>query len=255
MRTASLNEAQQAQTPVVTDRKIIRNAELAIELDSPTEGQSKITAIAESLGGFVVTSEFRQQSRNTSVPGETIIVIVRVPAVRFITALEQIRAIGNRVVQERVSGQDVTEEYIDLEARLRTQRALEAQFLEIMKQARKVSEALEVQRQIAEVRTEIERLEGRRRFLENQSSLSTINITLQTPAPVVTATTTGFGHDVKQAFGDGIDTAVSIVTGLIRLIIVMIPVAVLILLPLYLVLRLLLRRFNLRKPQPTPESQ
>jgi chromosome segregation ATPase len=75
----------------------------------------------------------------------------------------------------------VTEEYIDLEARLRTQKALEAQFLEIMKQAHKISDALEVQRQIAEVRADIERIEGRRRFLENQSALSTITLMLQTP--------------------------------------------------------------------------
>ena len=77
----------------------------------------------------------------------------------------------------------MTEEYIDLEARLRAQRALEAQFLEIMKTANKVSDALEVQRELANVRSEIERVEGRRRFLENQSSLSTIKVVLQTPAP------------------------------------------------------------------------
>ena len=97
----------------------------------------------------------------------------------------------------------MTEEYIDLEARIRTKKALEAQFLEIMKQARKISDAMEVQTQLAEVRTEIERLEGRRRFLENQSALSTINITLHTPTPVVAAATRGFVYDLKAAFGDG----------------------------------------------------
>jgi hypothetical protein len=65
----------------------------------------------------------------------------------------------------KTTGQDVTEEYIDLEARLRSKKALEAQFLEIMKQAHKISDALEVQSQIADVRADIERIEGRRRFL------------------------------------------------------------------------------------------
>ena len=113
---------------------------------------------------------------------------------------------GGRILHEKSSGQDVTEEYIDLEARIRTKKALEAQFLEIMKQARKISDAMEVQTQLAEVRTEIERLEGRRRFLENQSALSTINITLHTPTPVVAAATRGFVYDLKAAFGDGMDT-------------------------------------------------
>ena len=86
-----------------------------------------------------------------------------------------------------------------------------AQFLEIMKQAERFRSALEVQSQLADVRTEIERLEGRRRFLENQAALSTITTTLQMPAPIVAATTTGFGHSIKQAFGDAVDTAASIV--------------------------------------------
>ena len=87
----------------------------------------------------------------------------------------------------KISGQDVSEEYLDLEARLRTKKALEAQFLEIMKQARKVQDALDVQSQLADVRTEIERLEGRRRFLENQAALSTITTTLQMPQPIIAA--------------------------------------------------------------------
>jgi hypothetical protein len=149
----------------------------------------------------------------------------------------------------------VTEEYIDLEARIRTKRALEAQFLEIMKQAHKISDALEVQSQLADVRTEIERLEGRRRFLENQSALSTITITLQTPAPVVVATTTGFFHSVKQAFGDSIDLAAGIVLGLIRTAVVLLPIALLIVLPGALMLRFFSRRYGWFKKQPSPIPQ
>ena len=251
----TVSQVQAAVEPV--DRKIIRNGELSIEIDSPTEGQRKITSIAESHGGFVVTSEFRQQdNRGQTKPSETVTVVVRVPSAQFGPALEQIRAVGSRVIQEKVSGQDVTEEYIDLEARIRTKKALEAQFMEIMKQARKVSEALEVQSQIADVRTEIERLEGRRRFLENQSAMSTINITLQSPAPLVTATTSGFGNDIKQAFGDSIDVGAAIILGLIRFLIVMVPIGVFILLPAGLLVRYFIRRLRLaQKPEPAPEAQ
>lgn len=235
----------------VEDRKIIRNSDFIIENDDPTEGQRKLTSIAESLGGFVVTSEFKQNDNvMPGRPGQIAKVTVRIPSSQFGQAIETIRGLG-RIIDEKESGQDVTEEYIDLEARIRTKKALEAQFLEIMKQAKKVSEALEVQSQIADVRSEIERLEGRRRFLENRAALSTINITLQTPTPVVTATTRGFSHDIKRAFGDGIDLAASIITGLIRFVIVMIPITIFIILPFVLLIRFAIRKTRLPKKADT----
>ncbi|MFY9607417.1 MAG: DUF4349 domain-containing protein [Blastocatellia bacterium] len=235
------------------DRKIIRNGELTLETESPTDGLRKITAAAEAHGGFVVTSEFKQNPVSAGAkPSQTVIVIARVPATRFASALDQIRNAGERVIQERVSGQDVSEEYLDLEARIRTKKALEAQFLEIMKQARKVEDALQVQRELADVRTEIEGFEGRRRFLENQAALSTITTTLQMPQPMVAATTSGFGASVKRAFGDAIDIAASIVLLIIQALIVMIPITILFGLPGWLVWRVLRRRMFVRRPEPSP---
>jgi hypothetical protein len=254
----SLNQAISEQaSAAAADRKIIRNGELTIETDSPTDGQHKITSIGESQGGFVVSSEFKHnEGANQSKPSQTVIVVVRVPSPQFAATLDQIRDIGGRVIQEKVTGRDVSEEYLDLEARIRTKKALETQFLEIMKQARKVSDALEVQSQLADVRTEIERLEGRRRFLENQSALSTITVTLQMPMPLVAATTTGFGQSIKQAFGDAVDTAASIILFVIQAVIVLVPIGFLIVLPVWLAWRFLRRRFELtKKAEPMVESQ
>jgi len=247
--------AVQAAT-LASDRKIIRNAEITIETDSPTDNLRKITSIAEAQGGFVVTSEFKQNDGGPQIkPTQTVTIVARVPSSQFSEALAQIRAVGGRVVQEKVSGQDVSEEYLDLDARIRSKKALEAQFLEIMKQAKKVSDALEVQSQLADVRTEIERLEGRRRFLENQSALSTITATLQMPAPLVAATTTGFGYSIKQAFGDAVDTAASIILFVIQAVIVLIPVALLVVLPVWFVWRVLRRRFvSSKKTEAMAES-
>jgi hypothetical protein len=250
----SMPNADSAQSAAqAMERKIIRNGKLTIETDSPTAGQQKITSIVESLGGFVITSDFKQGNASSS---ETVTITVRVPASQFNEALEKIRKAGDQVLNENVTGQDVTEEFLDLEARIKTKKALEEQFLTIMKQAKNVSDALEVQTEISNVRTEIERMEGRKRFLENQSSLSTIIITLQTPAPIVTASTSGFGHSIKEAFGDGLDTAASIILGLIRLIIVLIPIALFILLPLGLIARLLVRRLRAnKKAEPVAQPQ
>jgi len=224
-------------------RKIIQNAEMTIETDTPDEGQQKIGVIAEKHGGFVVISESKQnEAVSQNVASKIVNIVVRVPAQNFQATLDEICAVGGRILHRKTSGQDVTEEYIDLEARIRTKKALEAQFLEIMKQARKISDAMEVQTQLTDVRTEIERLEGRRRFLENQSALSTINITLHTPTQVVAAATRGFFYDLKAAFGDGVDMGSGIFLGVIRFVIVMIPVTLFIVAPAWLVLRWMRRR-------------
>ena len=238
----SLNQADQSQSIAeAMDRKIIRNADLTLEVASPGEIQRKISSIAESLGGFVVTSESKQRQVGDSKQELEVNLVVRVPATQFNTAMEQIRASGSRVIQEKIVGQDVTEEFIDLEARLKTQKALESQFLEIMKQAHKVEDALEVQRQIAEVRTEIEKLEGRKRFLENRASLATITINLQSPTAIV-VNTSGFGRNIRESFADGVDVATGIVLFLIRFVIVMIPITLLIILPGWILTRYALRR-------------
>ncbi|MEA2175784.1 MAG: hypothetical protein QOD00_3376, partial [Blastocatellia bacterium] len=144
--------------------------------------------------------------------------------------------------QDKITGQDVTEEFYDLEARIKAKRALEAQFMEIMKQAHTVTDALQVQTQLAEVRTEIERLEGRRRYLEDQSSLSTITVTLASPALLVNTNTTGFFYQVRRAFGNGVDIAAGITLFLIQAILALLPIAILIFLPLGLLVRYLVRR-------------
>jgi hypothetical protein len=230
-------------------RKVIQNAEMTIESDKPNDGQQKIGVIAEKHGGFVVISESKHnEAASQNVASTVVNVVVRVPAQKFQATIDEIRAVGGRILHEKSSGQDVTEEYIDLEARIRTKRALESQFLGIMKQTRSVSDAMEVQSQLADVRTEIERLEGRRRFLENQSALSTINITLHTPTPVVAAATRGFLYDLKAAFGDGVEIGADIFLGIIRFVIVMIPVTLLILAPGWFVFKWLRRRI------PWPEK-
>src|SRR5262249_45208324 len=242
----SANVASQA-----FDRKIIRNANLTLEVPSPIDAQPRIVSIAESHQGFVVTSEATQRTaEDKSKPEVTVNLIVRVPASQFKQVLEEVRAVGARKIQEKVTGQDVTEEFMDLEARIKNQKALEGQFLEIMKRANKVDDALSVQSQLAEVRTEIEKLEGRRRFLENQSSLSTINVTLQPPTQIVNAT--GFWYSGRSAFSEGVDVGADFFFFLIRAFIAVLPIIFLIVLPSALIVKLGLRVVRRRRPMAAP---
>jgi hypothetical protein len=234
--------ALSAPTEQAVDRKVIRNAELTLELSAPEEGRRKIETIAESSGGFVISSE--ASSRGDGV--QTVITIVmRIPAPRFAAALEDIRKLGFKIRREKITGQDVTEEYIDLEARLKAKRAVEAQFLEIMKQAKRVVDALEVQKALGDVRSDIEQIEGRRRFLENQVTLSTFTITLQMPSPLMSTTGSGLFQGVKQAFGEGFDAAMEVVLWVIRFALVLIPIVILVVLPGAFLWRRLRRRGHL----------
>src|SRR5688572_3373280 len=221
----SLTHADTAASAAeAADRKIIRNANLTLEVKSTSDMQHKVTSIAESHGGFVVTSEAKQREHaDPSKRTLDIKLVVRIPSERFGPALDEIKQLAGNLPGENISGQDVTEDFIDLEARIKTQKALESQFLAIMKQAGSVTEALEVQRQIADVRTDIEKLEGRKRFLENRSSLSTITVNIQKPK-VIAVSPTGFGRTIRDAVSDSLDLASGMFIFFLRTVIVMMPV-------------------------------
>lgn len=242
LKTVSLTDSASADTAAQAyDRKIIRNADISMESDDPAAIQRKVATIAEQNSGFVVTSDSAATGESASVS-----LTARVPALQFGKAVEGIRAAGGKILHEKITGQDVTEEYIDLDARIRVKQELEAKFTEILKQARSISEAMQVQSQIAGVRTEIEQLEGRRRFLANQSSLSTITVAIKTPAPAVpilaSATPGGFVSDLRQALGDSLEMSLFIVLGLIRFVGLAVPIVLFVCLPIYAVGRLVLSR-------------
>jgi hypothetical protein len=259
-QTVSLNNVDKARsTAEAADRKIIRNADITIEVPSTTDAQHRVTSIAEAHGGFVVTSEAKQRESNDPAQRTLDIkLVVRVPSNRFGAAFDEIKQLAGNTPAEQVTSQDVTEDFIDLEARLKTQKALEIQFLEIMREATKIADALEVQRQIAEVRTDIEKLEGRKRFLENRSSLSTINVNIQTPKPVITVTQTGFRHSLREAVSDSVGMASDMMLFFARFIILMVPVFLFVLLPAGLATRYLLRRakrMRLAQALATPAAE
>ncbi len=231
---------QTTNQPKPLERKIIRNAELDLETNSPEEAQQKIAAIIDSRGGFVIESQ-QSSSDVKSATRDIASMTVRVPTAKFNESLEEIRKTASRVILESVKGQDVTEEFVDIEARLIAKKALETQFLEIMKQGKTVEDALSIQKEIAAVRGEIEQIEGRKRFLENQSSLSTIKIQLKTPV-AFSSSSSGFFYELRKALGDGFDAALAFILILVRIIIAVLPFLLFVVLPIYLVVNYILKR-------------
>ncbi len=191
--------------------------------------------------------ESTQRNSSSSVTTrDEVTMTVRVPAAKFNESLDEIRKASSRVIVETVKGQDVTEEFVDIEARLKTKKALEAQFLEIMKQGKTVADALSVQRELADVRGEIEQIEGRKRFLENQTSLSTIKVRLQTPT-AYSPSSSGFFYQLGNAISSGFDFALKFILGLVYFVIAILPFLIFVVLPIYLLLRYFWRRLRARK--------
>jgi hypothetical protein len=236
VQKTSLAQAQITQeAPVTIERKVIRNADLQLETANPEEAQQKISSIAESKGGYVVESN--QSTSDLQIKKrDTVTMSLRVPADRFQSALDEIRSTADTVIMETVKGEDVTEEFIDVEARLKAQKALEQQYLEIMKRASSVEDALYVQGELAEVRGEIEKVEGRKRYLENQSSLSTIKIKLQTPA-AISASSSNFNSRLGESFAAGLDVALGFILGLVTFAVGALPFALVFGLPGFLIVR------------------
>lgn len=191
-------------------------------------------------------------SRTRAEDGEeqtVVTVVFRVPSGLFDATLQTLRGLGS-VSTEKITGQDVTEEYVDLEARLKAQHAVEEQYLAILKDAKSIPDILAVQEKLGEVRTEIERAEGRRRFLDNQTSLSTFTVHLAKHIEAVDASGPGFGASIRKAGRDAVDVAIAIINGAIRLIGVLAPLVLLLGLPVYLVVRAVVQRRRRSRPLP-----
>jgi len=232
-----------AQRTSVTNRKIIRQAELELEVDAPGTTQTRIERLAEQHGGYVVSA-----ARNTEIGSAvdvSVTVTVRVPQAELTSTIAELKHFGRGVGSERITSDDVTDEYIDLAARSASQKQLEQQYLEILKRAATVKDAMEVQRALAEVRIEIERMEGRQKLLEKESAFSTLTVRLRAAVPQIAVAGRDFSGTFRRAWSDALSLSTDMISGAIRLLGFLAPLMLLIVLPggsLIWVIRLLARR-------------
>jgi hypothetical protein len=224
-------------------RKVIYKADLSVEVRSPSDAQTKVTTIVEREGGFIASAA-RENSEGRT---DDVTLVLRVPADRFGAVLAEIRKLGDGKRAERIDSEDVTEEFVDLEARLRAQTRLEEQLLELLKTATTVEAALKVHTELANVRTEIERVTGRKLLLEREVLFSTIRVTLNAPA-TESVSFSRIGKSVSDAYSDAVLVAGGIVVTAIRVTGVLVPVAIMFGLPLALVVLAVRRRSRRRTP-------
>lgn len=224
-----------------TSRKVIRSAELSLEVVSPAETEAKVSELVERLGGYVAASERDRHAGEAEREETRVTLSLRVPSERLDEALRELKRLGRGDESEKIGSEDVTDEYIDVDARVANQRRLEQQLGALLTQTNNVESALKIHQELAAVRTEIDRMEGRKRFLERESALAKISLSLSTLRPVVSTTAGALGVSVRRAASDAADVAVGLVTFGIRALGVLVPLSA-VFVPALLLVRLWLRR-------------
>ena len=183
--------------PGPSSAMIIRTAQASIEVDSLEAAITQTRAIADALTGYVANVSVQNgsgQLRQATIE-------LKVPAERFDQALSGLEPIG-KVESVIVSAADVGEEFVDVTARMENARRLERRLIELLAaRTGKLADVLQVEQSLARVREEIERFEGRLRYLRAHVATSTILVTLHEPLPVVGAAGTSvMGEAFKQAW-------------------------------------------------------
>jgi hypothetical protein len=235
--------APSAVVPPGIARQLVRNASLRVVVKDLDSTSRRAQALAVSLGGHVAHVD---EQRPEGAPSATL--VLRVPVARLDEALAALRAMGVRVEHETQGVEDVTEQVVDLDARLRTleatERELRALLAESRQRGQKVADIMAVYRELTGIRTQIEQLQAQRSALETMAALSTIHLQL-VPA-VTTLPVAGTGWRPGETFRSSLRALVGglrVVGDLaIFLVVVVIPLAGLAVVPALLVVRFMRRR-------------
>lgn len=219
------------------ERLVIENADLAIVVKDPKARMAEINALANELGGYVVSSNLYQSftSFGMEVPEATI--VIRVPSESLDEALDRIKQDAVDIEHENRSGQDITNIYVDLQAQLKAKQAAEAKLLEIMDQATRAEDVLAIYLQVQQVQTEIEQLKGQIQYYDESVAMSSISIRLiaeEGTQPIEIGPWTPEGA-AKEAIQDLIFFFQRFVEFLIRFVLLTLPSLILIAIPLFIV--------------------
>ena len=224
---------------------IIRNGHARIEVDSLEIAVAQVTQLAQRLGGHVANSSTqtgREGHRSAQLT-------LRIPAPQFDAALGGLTPIG-KVEARNVTSEDVTEEYVDMTARMNNAKRLEDRLITLLaNRTGKLEEVLAVERELARVREEIERYEGRMRYLRTRAAISTLTVELHEPYPI---TGRPGGNIIIDAFKRAWRNFVGVIAAIIASLGAIIPLLVVFGLGVFALLRL--RRFAGPRRAPKPDT-
>ncbi|MEO8665542.1 MAG: DUF4349 domain-containing protein [Ignavibacteria bacterium] len=216
------NKPVEEKIPSQLNRMIIKNGTINIEIEKFDESEKRITEEVFKVNGYITNS-------NSSIDAsgkKQGVIQVRIPADKYDSFIQSISSVG-KVMSQKISGNDVTEEFIDLEARQKTQKELEKRLLELLSEkTARLTDVVEVEEKLSDVRENIERTEGRMRFLKDQSSFSTLSVSLFEPSLLQTSSGGGFFYEIGQAFKKGLNGFTEVLAGLVTFIVAFTPVLI-----------------------------
>jgi len=195
------------------DQKVIKTANLDIQVDNVVEKIAKIQLLAETHNGFVQNSNISENTRGAKFGYITI----RVVESQYQAALSDIRALSLKINSESANGQDVTQQYVDLQTNLTHLKAVEAQYLDLLTKAKTVDEILKVQEQLNNTQGQIQSIEGQIKYMSNQTSYATISISLTEQAKI---TLPAEKFDIGQTIRNGVTTFIKVLQNFFAVIVV-----------------------------------
>ncbi len=201
-----------------TDPVVIKNADLRVEVPALEPALDRVRGIAGEQNGTLAELELRSESGDRRTATAT----VRVPAGRFETALEALHGVGE-VRSESVKSEDVTEEFVDLTAKQAALADQLQQYRRIMANTSRVEDVLVVQKEIERVQVELDRTEGRLRYLESRTSYSRITLRLEEPAPLAG----GALPSIVEVLGAGVQGFFTVLAGLVVVVLSLLPLVLL----------------------------
>lgn len=169
---------QQASTDAGLNRKLIYRAHVVMEVKDYAKAQSEIRNLVTLAGGYIV--EFSENQSQHELGGNF---VLKVPAAGFSSFLDRLEGLKPESLQRNIQGQDVSEEYVDLESRLKVKQAMEARYLKFVEEATQTKQLVEYVNELERIQTEIEQIKGRMRYLDSNVSYSTIDIRVFQPDP------------------------------------------------------------------------
>jgi len=197
---------------------IVQTSSIDLEVQDVTGALDSITSIATAHGGYIGSMSVNTRSGDRLYGLAT----MRVPASSFDPVIGEIKKLG-AVKSQSLQADDVTEEYIDLQARRDALAGQLVQYQRIMEKAENVSEILEVQQAIERVQIELDRIDGRLKYLDNRVDYATITVSVHEPEGVGT----GGGFSITSAINDGIAGLLAVTAGIVIVVISLVPFIIL----------------------------
>lgn len=172
-----------------SNRKIIKNSVLTLQVRDTDVAIDGVTQITGDLGGYIISSRvWLDNSSGATLKYSTI--TLGIPVDQFEATLQRLRALSVKVIDETETGEDVTDQYVDLQSQLTNLEATRDRIRGFLDNAKTVDEALKINQQLSDIEGQIEQIQGRINFLQNRSAFSTITVTIQQQPPVFTPTPT-----------------------------------------------------------------